>query len=86
MLMQLPNSILANVSELAIDFLQSIQNALQLIAQYPQANPQIAQEIHRISAKRFPFYIYYTVDVDIVKVFAVLHVRRSPVSWQQRLE
>jgi plasmid stabilization system protein ParE len=72
--------------ELATRFLQAVQNVFQLIAQFPQAHPQIEANIRRVSTKSFPFYVYYTFDSDIVRIFAVLHTRRNPNSWQQRLE
>ena len=35
---------------------------------------------YRMLAKRFPFAIYYKMDGDIIKVIAVLDMRRNP-SW-----
>ena len=35
---------------------------------------------HRCLSKRFPFAIYYNVDGELVRVFAVLDCRRNP-SW-----
>lgn len=35
---------------------------------------------HRCLSKRFPFAIYYSVEGELVRVFAVLDCRRNP-SW-----
>jgi plasmid stabilization system protein ParE len=35
---------------------------------------------HRCLSKRFPFAVYYRVDKELVRVFAVLDCRRNP-SW-----
>ena len=35
---------------------------------------------HRLLAKRFPFAVYYRLQNDIVKIYAVLDCRRNP-SW-----
>jgi plasmid stabilization system protein ParE len=40
---------------------------------------------HRLLSKRFPFAIYYTVESDIVRVYAVLDCRRDPAWTRQRL-
>ena len=38
---------------------------------------------HRSLSKRFPFAIYYRVEANVVRVFAILDCRRSP-SWIRR--
>ncbi len=40
---------------------------------------------HRKIASRFPCAIYYTVEDDVVKVFAVADVRRDPIWIHDRL-
>lgn len=35
---------------------------------------------HRLLAKRFPFAIYYRVENDTVRVYAILDCRRNP-AW-----
>ena len=72
--------------ELAQDFLDAVDAVFELIAQFPQAHPEVDPGIRRVLTKRFPFCVYYTVDNERVTVFAVLHTRRSPNTWQQRLE
>ncbi len=72
--------------ELALEFLEAVDVVFQFIAQFPQASHEVDSGIGRALTKKFPFCIYYTVDAERVTVFAVLHIRRSPDSWQQRLE
>jgi len=40
---------------------------------------------HRLLSKRFPFGIYYTVESDEVRVFAILDLRRDPTWIRDRL-
>jgi plasmid stabilization system protein ParE len=40
---------------------------------------------HRLLAKRFPFAIYYRIENDIVRVYAILDCRRSPAWIRDRL-
>ena len=40
---------------------------------------------HRLLAKRFPFVIYYRIENDIVRVYAILDCRRSPAWIRDRL-
>ena len=41
---------------------------------------------HRCLSKRFPFAIYYSIDGELVRVFAVLDCRRSPLWLRTRLK
>ena len=38
---------------------------------------------HRSLAKRFPFGIYYLIEGDVVRIYAVLDLRRDP-AWIRR--
>ena len=40
----------------------------------------------RLLSKRFPFAIYYRVEKDVVRVYAVLDCRRNPSWIRKRLE
>lgn len=40
---------------------------------------------HRLLSKRFPFSIYYKIDLDIIKIYAVLDNRRNPSWIRERL-
>ena len=47
---------------------------------------QIVHGYHRSLSKRFPFAIYYDVQVDLIRVHAVLDCRRSPMWIRKRLK
>ncbi len=40
---------------------------------------------HRLLAKRFPFAVYYRIENQIVRIYAVLDCRRNPAWVQNRL-
>jgi len=40
---------------------------------------------HRLLSKRFPFAVYYRVEGEIVKVYAILDCQRSPAWTRKRL-
>ena len=41
---------------------------------------------HRLLSKRFPFAIYYHVENEIARVYAILDCRRNPAWIRDRLE
>jgi toxin ParE1/3/4 len=73
-------------AELALDFLAVLDAAVAIVAQFPEASPEIAPKVRRILTRRFPFCVYYSTGDDRIVVFAVLHVRRRPETWRKRLE
>jgi hypothetical protein len=40
---------------------------------------------HRLLARRFPFAVYYRVENDLIRVYAVLDCRRDPAWIRGRL-
>jgi hypothetical protein len=40
---------------------------------------------HRLLSKRFPFAIYYRVQGDVIRVYAILDCRRNPAWIRDRL-
>jgi hypothetical protein len=42
-------------------------------------------EYHRLLSKRFPFAVYYKLQKDIIRVYAVLDCRRNPAWIRGRL-
>jgi len=40
---------------------------------------------HRCLEKRFPFAIYYNVEQNIIRIYAVLDCRQNPVHAKSRL-
>lgn len=40
---------------------------------------------HRMLTKRFPFAIYYRIDAEVARVYAILDSRRDPGSLADRM-
>ena len=60
-------------------FLDSLFSDIDSLIVYAGIH-QVVFGHHRCLAKRFPFAIYYTVERDLIRVYAVLDCRRNP-SW-----
>lgn len=67
-------------------FLDPLYADIDSLALYAGIHPQKFAEIHWLLAKRFPYAIYYTVDDELVSVYAVMDCRQDPVSIKARLE
>jgi plasmid stabilization system protein ParE len=67
------------------EFLFEVERTIAAIASHPKAAPKVKQEIRRRLLKRFPFGILYVATVDEIVVLAIMHLRRRPGYWQDRL-
>jgi toxin ParE1/3/4 len=59
------------------DFVSKFRESLVLIESNPLAYPQLVKEARRANMKRFPYGIWFKVEVQPV-VIACLHHRRNP--------
>jgi len=70
---------------LGAEFLIEVARTVAAIATHPKAAPKVKQEIRRRLLKRFPFGILYVATADEIVIIAVMHLRRRPGYWQERL-
>ena len=68
------------------EFLISVQVSFAQIERNPEMYQTIDQRIRRARIERFPFGIFYDVRPAKVHVIAVMHSRRDPEGWQERLK
>jgi toxin ParE1/3/4 len=69
---------------LGIELTLRFDALLERIAQNPLQFPEIGSGVRRALLRRFPYAIYF-VAADCPIVIAVLHQRRNPATWKQRL-
>jgi len=72
-------------ARLGAAFVRNVEAAVDEILRHPLAWPAIEEDVHRRFLKRFPYAIYYTVEDDLVLIVAVMHMKRRPGSWHERL-
>ena len=66
-------------------FYNTLISDIESLQIYGGIHPQI-NEYYRALSKRFPYSIYYKIDADIVKVYAILDDRSNPKKIALRLE
>ena len=70
---------------LGVDFLEEVERGFQMLASYPKSAPVIQAGIRGRPLKRFPFGLLYQIEGDHIVVQAVMHLRRKPDYWKDRL-
>ena len=75
----------AQSTSLGTEFLAEVERTIAAIVSHPKAAPKVKKDIRRRLLKWFPFGILYIATVDEIVVLAVMHLRRRPGYWQDRL-
>jgi plasmid stabilization system protein ParE len=70
---------------LGVDFVARVRDAVSRIAAHPELYPSVHNVVRRARLKRFPYGVFYRIQADRIEVIAVLHDRRNPTVWQQRI-
>jgi plasmid stabilization system protein ParE len=69
---------------LGIEFLEEIDRCLGLACERPESFTLVKPEIRRITARRFPYNVFFKVEGRRIVVLAVFHTSRDPAIWQGR--
>jgi plasmid stabilization system protein ParE len=67
-----------------LEFLDELHATYDRIADGPFKYEDLRSGIRRALLRRFPYAVYFAVEVDVVVVLAILHVTRDPAEWQRR--
>ncbi|HEX3243884.1 MAG TPA: type II toxin-antitoxin system RelE/ParE family toxin [Chloroflexota bacterium] len=65
-------------------FVASVEQAVEVLREHPNAGVQVDRIHLQISVPRFPFTVIYRIAQDLVVVIAVAHRRRRPGYWRYR--
>lgn len=63
------------------DFLDEIQRCIAVLEDEPERRPFYYRGFRRWLTRRFPYKIFYRVEVSQVIVFRVLHAKRDHRRW-----
>ncbi|MFO0863971.1 MAG: type II toxin-antitoxin system RelE/ParE family toxin [Gemmataceae bacterium] len=69
---------------LDIRFVQSIEQGLDTIRQFPRIGKEMNRDVRRLVLRHFPYAIFYRVSEQHIAVLAVYHSRRDPRGWRIR--
>jgi len=67
-------------------FLESLFSDIESLRLFAGIHAIFFGKYHRLLSKRFPFAVYYRVEENEVRVYAVLDCRRDPAWIRNRLQ
>lgn len=72
-------------SGLGIDFGEEFYRSVERICANPASYPLVAPNTRRCLVRRFKHAIVFEIETARIVVFAVIHERKNPKTWQDRL-
>ena len=66
-------------------FLDAIFSDIDSLILYAGAHIKL-NSYHRLLSKTFPYAVYYQIDGDIIKIYAILDCRRNPKRTSEGLK
>lgn len=68
-----------------VAFDASVRETFDRIAARPRVCQIVLGDIRRAPVRRFPYVIYYRVELQRIVVLSVFHSSRDPKVWQSRI-
>jgi plasmid stabilization system protein ParE len=72
------------VPGLGDEFADEIEAGVHAIQAAPLRWRVVEADVRRYLVKRFPYGLYYTVEGNVIVIWAVKHLHRDPDYWQER--
>ncbi len=72
-------------SGLGFDFKLCVDEVFSKLQKHPSIYKKVYQNIRRAVTRRFPFSVFYIIENNNVIILAVLHARRDPEKWKNRI-
>jgi plasmid stabilization system protein ParE len=82
--MQLEAAIQLLALALGDDFLRSFEAIIDMLAEHPDAYPEVHRSVRRALMRRFPYCVFYVAESDGPVVLGCFHARRDPIAWRRR--
>ena len=73
------------VYRLGEEFVIEVERCLNIIKTNPLAYPVLKQNVRKAVVIKFPFSILYRVEKDNIYILAVMHQKRNPKYWVERI-
>jgi hypothetical protein len=61
-----------------------VQRCCEAIVEYPEAGHIVLESIRRRLVRRFPYALLYSLRPGLVRILAVMSLRRRPNYWVGR--
>jgi len=67
-------------------FLESLSSDIESLKLFAGIHSIHFKKYHRLFSKRFPFAVYYRIEEDEIRVYAVIDCRKDPAWIRKKLQ
>jgi plasmid stabilization system protein ParE len=71
--------------EVAIDFLETFERAIDRLIQFPRLGYRESGDIRAFSLKKYPYTIFYLLEKEFINIVTFAHHSRGPEYLDERL-
>lgn len=71
-------------SGLGAAFVTEVERCADAIVRHPEVGPAVLGSVRRRLLRRFPYGLLYTVKPDMIRILAVMNLKRRPAYWVGR--
>ena len=76
----------AESADLGLRFYRSVLATVARIESHPQVWPRLRGSVRKCLVDDFPYKLLYTIEPDRLFVVAVMHGKRKPDYWHERVK
>jgi len=66
-------------------FLDNIAESFRKMREFPKIYPAVHRGVRRAFVQKFPYGIFYLENDSSITVVAVMHAKKNPINWQERI-
>ena len=65
-------------------FIAEVESSITRILYFPSIGRIIIKDIRRFIIPNFPYGIMYSVNNEVIEIYAIAHLHRKPYYWKER--
>jgi len=66
-------------------FLEEVEATVLRLQENPHEFPVVFRDVHRARLRKFPYGIFFRVEIGALVVIACFHGSRNPQRWERRV-
>ena len=67
------------------EFINAVEHAIDQILRAPHTWRKFEDDVRRCLTRVFPYAVLYSIEPDAILIIAVMHNRREPGYWRERI-